>query len=157
MTPLKQHNVFKTLTEEQKNAVFSDARVIGVDASAGSGKTRVLTARILRLLIEKQIDLNDIVAITFTEKASAEMKQRLRDAFREFATHANSQELTRWRWLEQQLESAHICTIHSFCSSILREYALKLGFNPDFRIIDEQENFLLLDKFIREQLLNHIE
>jgi len=157
MTPLKQHNVFKTLTEEQKNAVFSDARVIGVDASAGSGKTRVLTARILRLLIEKQIDLNDIVAITFTEKASAEMKQRLRDAFREFATHANSQELTRWRWLEQQLESAHICTIHSFCSSILREYALKLGFDPDFRIIDEQENFLLLDKFIREQLLNHIE
>ncbi len=149
---LKQHSYFKGLTEEQKNAIFSDSKRIGVDASAGSGKTRVLIARILRLLKEGKADLGDIVAITFTEKASAEMRQRLRDAFHECARDATSEELNQWRWREQQLESARICTIHSFCSGILRQYALKLGFDPEFRVLDELQSPLFLDRFIQSQI-----
>ncbi|MGC8845575.1 MAG: UvrD-helicase domain-containing protein, partial [Candidatus Hydrogenedens sp.] len=78
MAKLKQHSYFTELTAEQKKAIYSDALKIGVDASAGSGKTRVLIARILRLLEERKANLNEIVAITFTEKSSAEMRQRLR-------------------------------------------------------------------------------
>ncbi len=149
---LKQHSYFTGLTEEQKKAIYSDALRIGVDASAGSGKTRVLIARILRLLEEKKTDLSEIVAITFTEKASAEMRQRLRDAFHEYARKATPEELNQWRWREQQLESARICTIHAFCSGILRQYALKLGFDPKYRILDELQSPLFLDNFIQNQM-----
>ncbi len=152
MAKQKLHSYFTGLTEEQEKVILSDANRIGVDASAGSGKTRVLIARILRLLEEKKADLNDIVAITFTEKASAEMRQRLRDAFREYARSATAEELNQWRWREQQLESARICTIHSFCAGILRQYALKFGFDPEFRILDELQSPLFLDRFIQNQL-----
>lgn len=154
---LKQHSYFRGLTPEQEKAIFSDALRIGVDASAGSGKTRVLIARILRLLQEKKADLSEIVAITFTEKASAEMRQRLRDAFHEYARKSNPDELNQWRWREQQLESARICTIHAFCSGILRQYALKLGFNPEYRILDELQSPLFLDKFLQSQIDSWLE
>ncbi len=149
---LKQHSYFTELTKEQEKAIYSDALKIGVDASAGSGKTRVLIARILRLLKEKKADLNEIVAITFTEKSAAEMRQRLLDAFHEYARNAGPDELNQWRWREQQLESARICTIHAFCAGILRQYALKLDFDPEFRILDELQSPLFLDRFIQSQI-----
>lgn len=152
MQKLKQHSYFKELTNEQEKAIYSDALKIGVDASAGSGKTRVLIARILRLLKEEKADLNEIVAITFTEKSAAEMRQRLRDAFHEYALNAKPDELNQWRWREQQLESARICTIHAFCAGILRQYAMKLNFDPEFRILDELQSPLFLDRFIQSQI-----
>ncbi|MGC9054221.1 MAG: UvrD-helicase domain-containing protein, partial [Candidatus Hydrogenedens sp.] len=152
MAKLKQHSYFTELTAEQKKAIYSDALKIGVDASAGSGKTRVLIARILRLLEERKANLNEIVAITFTEKSSAEMRQRLRDAFHEYVRNATPEELDQWRWCEQQLESARICTIHAFCAGILRQYALKLDFDPEFRILDELQSPLFLDRFIQSQM-----
>ncbi len=152
MSKMETHSYFNGLTEEQEQAIYSDSNLIGVDASAGSGKTRVLIARILRLLKEGKADLSEIVAITFTEKASAEMRQRLRDAFHEYARTATPEELTQWRWREQQLETARISTIHSFCTGILRQYALKLGFDPEFRILDELQSPLFLDKFIQNHM-----
>jgi len=154
---LKQHSYFTGLTNEQEKVIYSDALKIGVDASAGSGKTRVLIARILRLLKEKKADLNEIVAITFTEKSAAEMRQRLLDAFHEYALKAKPDELNQWRLREQQLESARICTIHAFCAGILRQYALKLDFDPEFRILDELQSPLFLDRFIQSQIKLWIE
>ena len=71
-----------TRTEQQLDAIRTRARAVCVDAGAGSGKTSVLVERIVSLLEERRAGLDEIVAITFTENAAAEMKSRLRAAFR---------------------------------------------------------------------------
>ncbi len=147
------------LTEDQLRAVNSDSKIIGVVASAGSGKTRVLTSRIIRILVEGKADLDEIVAITFTEKSAMEMKERLRTAFNFFAENSknNPEQLTLWRKREIFLETAQISTIHSFCARILRQYALRFGLDPEFSIIDEVENIIQLDRFIRDKLKYYLE
>ncbi|MCX8063662.1 MAG: UvrD-helicase domain-containing protein [Candidatus Hydrogenedentes bacterium] len=150
---------FEGLTEEQRKAVYSDSPRIGVVASAGSGKTRVLTSRIIRVLVERKAEISEIVAVTFTEKAAMEMKSRLRDAFSFFAENSkdNPEQLTLWRNRETLLETAQISTIHSFCAKILRQYSLRLGLDPEFSIIDEVENVIQLDRFLRERTQCYLE
>ncbi len=147
------------LTQEQLRAVNSDSKIIGVVASAGSGKTRVLTSRIIRILVEGKADIDEIVAITFTEKASLEMKERLRKAFNFFVENSknNPEQLTLWRHREIFLETARISTIHSFCARILRQYALRFGLDPEFSIVDDVENIIKLDRFIRDKLKAYLE
>jgi ATP-dependent helicase/nuclease subunit A len=139
------------LTDGQRQAIHLDARRICVDAGAGSGKTFVLVERIVRLL-KQGVPMEGIVAITFTEKAAAEMKARLRAACRKQAAGADAAEMSRWRDQEQAVETARITTIHAFCAGILREHALALGLDPDFAPLAEGEMRLLLAETARETL-----
>ncbi|HUW61655.1 MAG TPA: UvrD-helicase domain-containing protein [Candidatus Bathyarchaeia archaeon] len=123
-----------------------------VDAGAGSGKTTVLIARILHLLENKMADLDEIVAITFTDAAAAEMRMRLRREFRKKAPVDNPAEMTRWRQLERRADSARLSTIHSFCSALVRENALRAGFDPEFSVLAEAESVLLCRDVIEETL-----
>ncbi|HOT51051.1 MAG TPA: UvrD-helicase domain-containing protein, partial [Candidatus Hydrogenedentes bacterium] len=82
-------------TEAQQRAVTSMQKTLCVDAGAGSGKTRVLIERIIYLIEEQNADLDEIVAITFTDKAAAEMKTRLRQAFRMKAPLDSAEGMTR--------------------------------------------------------------
>lgn len=137
------------LTDEQKRAI--DIRKnIALSAGAGSGKTRVLSSRYMALL-EAGVDMDSIAAITFTEKAALEMKERIR----KFIGDMKVDESSFYTWQEHmdRLSSANICTIHSFCASIVRENAPILGIDWDFDIIDPVQEQLVLDT-IWEGIMN---
>ena len=139
-------------TKQQLAAIEATAPRLCVEASAGSGKTRVLVDRIVHLIKSKQADLDEIVAITFTEKAAAEMKTRLRRAFRKKAPQEDAEVMIRWRDHERRVYSARISTIHAFCASILRESALWIGLDPDFTVMTEPQTQLLTDQIVHETL-----
>ena len=141
-----------TRTEAQRIAIETHDKSLCVDAGAGSGKTSVLVERILYLLEHRHATLDQIVAITFTEKAAAEMKERLRRECRKKAPDDNPELLNFWRRIERRLESARISTIHSFCMGLLKEHALSLGKDPDFGILTEPESFLLRAEVIEETM-----
>jgi len=123
------------LTDEQSAAVHAAGSAVAVVAGAGTGKTRVLTERYLHLVLDKGVDLRRILAVTFTNKAAREMKERIRDAL------AERGEAERAR----QVEFAPISTVHTFLGRVLRERALDAGVDPRFRIADEVTAELLLD------------
>ena len=106
-----------------------------VTAGAGTGKTYVLVSRYQDLLERKgdeQAGVQEILALTFTEKAAAEMKDRVRQAL----AAAEGEEAARFR---DDLMWAGISTIHSFCAKVLREYALEAGLEPGFAVIEDYE------------------
>lgn len=134
-------NYLKTLNERQLQAVTSNEKYIRVVAGAGSGKTKVLTSRI-SYLVENGVEPSDILAITFTNKASKEMKERV------------------LKNIDDILGSPFISTFHSFCVRFLREEIKAIGYPRDFNIIDEEDKTKLIkeilkDKNIDKNYLNH--
>ena len=140
------------LTANQARAVRTMGVELCVDAGAGSGKTRVLIERVVHLLAGRRAHLDEIVAITFTRKAAGEMKERLRRAFRERAPSDDAGGMSYWRDLERRVDMARISTIHSFCAGVLRENALALGIDPDFRLLEESDSELLRVEVVEETL-----
>lgn len=118
------------LNEEQIKPVLDTEGAVLVLAGAGSGKTRVLTARISYLVSEKNVPPENILAITFTNKAANEMKERI-----------GAVADTRRMW---------VCTIHSMCVRILRLYADKRGLGENFSIYSEQERSAVIKQAFRE-------
>ncbi len=127
-------------------------RDVLVTAGPGSGKTRVLVGRIERLLSEG-VRPEDIVAITFTNKAAAEMKTRLRRRLiarwkRARDEMSDGEEARRWRSLVWGIEGMPVGTIHSFCSSLLRQYPHLAGLDPEFSALDPYNRRTVLDDII---------
>ncbi len=119
-----------SLNEPQRSAVEHVTGPILVLAGAGSGKTRVLTARISRLIQEHGVDPRRILAVTFTNKAAAEMKHRV-------ATLLGREPAGLW-----------IGTFHSICGRLLRREAPLLGFTRAFTIYDEDDSEALLRRVV---------
>jgi ATP-dependent helicase/nuclease subunit A len=114
-------------TEAQARAIARrDERLI-VTANAGSGKTRVLAERFVRSCIEDGIEPAAILAITFTEKAAGELRERVRSRFVELGR----------RDLAQATEAAWVSTIHGFCMRVLKANAVTAGLDPAFTVLDE--------------------
>jgi len=114
-------------TPEQRAAIEHRGGLL-LTANAGSGKTSVMAERYVRLASEPETDVGRILAITFTEKAAAELKQRVRARFDALG------DLERAR----ATEGAWISTIHSFCARLLRTHALAAGLDPRFAVLDER-------------------
>lgn len=128
-----------------------------LDAGAGCGKTRALTDRYLRLL-ESGLDVHQIVAVTFTNKAARDMKARLRQRCEERGRVAHTPaEATLWRRRARELESAPISTIHAFCRSILSRHAIAAEIDPHFQLLDELQLRLLLKQSLRQTLLQRLD
>ena len=127
------------LTDRQKQAALDHARSKCVTAGAGTGKTYVLVQKYIDLL-ESRDDLGftNILALTFTEKAAAEMKVRVREALAK-------KEGARWDSLRDEFLWANISTFHSFCAQVLREFPLEAGVTPGFAVLDEREAARLRD------------
>ena len=141
------------LTRSQQEALNIEKHVC-VTAGAGSGKTTVLVQRYLKILREGNTTPREIVAITFTEKAAAEMKDRIIKEMSGTAENTdveNSNSLQRFR---DEMNSAHISTIHAFCASILREFPFQAHVPANFSIVQGIDQKLLLQKTIRETLKN---
>lgn len=141
------------LTAQQTNAVTTVDKDLCVMSGAGCGKTRVLVERFLHLLDCCEVSVPDVAAITFTEKAALQMKERIRDACRDRARNAASpEEVSRWEAHRREIENARIGTIHGFCTGMLREFPAESGVDPHFVVIDEGESLILLDRTVRETL-----
>lgn len=133
------------LTPEQQKAVKnSEDPLVVVAAGAGVGKTRVLVERyVKRLRDELQREpsaagaaVERLVAITFTEKAAAEMRERIAGRLRAIADRERDRTLAD---AVEALEGAPISTVHSFCARLLRKEAVRAGLDPHFRVLDEHE------------------
>ena len=121
-------------------------RSLSVEAGAGTGKTTLLVERILSLLRTRRAPLEEIVAITFTEKAAGELKVRLREAIEKALPLSPPEEAESLSQALGELERAPISTIHSFCSSLLRERPVEAYLDPNFEPLDEMGMDLLFQE-----------
>ncbi|RPH57452.1 MAG: hypothetical protein EHM89_13900, partial [Acidobacteria bacterium] len=112
-------------------------RNVVLEASAGTGKTRVLVERYVNLL-RSGVDPANILAITFTRKAAADMRQRILARLKEAATQSDV-DSARWRDLRERAGEIAIGTIDAFCLSLLREFPLEADLEPGFAMADETE------------------
>ncbi|HEX3692297.1 MAG TPA: UvrD-helicase domain-containing protein [Solirubrobacteraceae bacterium] len=117
----------RELTDEQERAASRRQGSLLLAAGAGSGKTAVLVERFARAVVEDRIAPGRILAITFTERAAGELRERLRARLLELGE----------RELARQAEAAFVSTFHGFCARMLRAHPLQAGIEPSFRVLDE--------------------
>ncbi len=140
------------LTPEQHAAINTRDVSIGLSSGAGCGKTFVLTQRLLAHLAEGG-SLHQLAAITFTERAAREMRDRVRARIREELSAAQTaDERKQWAQHARDLESARISTIHAFCGSFLRANAIAAGIDPNFTTLDQAQAESLLSTVIDDEL-----
>lgn len=125
-------NLVDSLNDRQKEAVVNTDGPMLILAGAGSGKTKVLTTKVAYLIEEKNIDTNNILAITFTNKAAKEMKERI------FKLEGNSAFYIQ------------ISTFHSFGLKILKENCELLGYEKNFTILDSDDSLSIIKKIMKE-------
>jgi ATP-dependent helicase/nuclease subunit A len=141
-----------TFTSQQSAAIQGAGNLLVV-AGAGTGKTHTLIARCLRLILAERVSVENILMVTFTEAAAAEMRGRLR-------AELLKQQLERPEdeWLAQQLallDTAAIGTLHSFCLQLAREHFHELGLDPQFNILDESQTRPLQRETLDELFEKH--
>jgi len=125
-----EERILDGLNPAQRDAVVHGEGPLLIIAGAGTGKTTVLTRRIAHLIASKRAKPEQILALTFTEKAAAEMAERV-------------DQLIPWGYAETQ-----VATFHAFGDAVLREWALEIGLDPQFRVLSQPEQVI----FLRERL-----
>ena len=128
-------------TDEQYDAIMKDNTSIIVSAGAGSGKTAVLTERVIRK-IKDGININELLILTFTNKAAAEMRERIRKSLKKHPDYINQLNL---------LNEAYITTFDSFALSIIKKYHNVLNLSKDISIADS--SLIYLEKI---KIVEHI-
>ncbi|MYI63337.1 MAG: AAA family ATPase, partial [Gemmatimonadetes bacterium] len=141
------------LTPVQRMALDSQ-RNIAVTASAGAGKTATLVERYIELLRQHpEIGVRQVLAITFTQKAAAEMRERiarrLSDALDQELPEPERQRL---RQIREDLPAARISTIHAFCAALLREYPIEADVDPAFAVLEGVDAAQLRQQAVRQTL-----
>ena len=141
-------------TPGQKQAIFDQGQNILVAASAGSGKTRVLVQRVIEK-IKQGTDIDQLLIVTFTEAAAAEMRDRIKKALEKELQTASPAEVHRYRQQLVKLNVANISTIDAFCLQIIRRYYYVINLDPGFRMLtDTAEQTMLMENVwedVREQ------
>lgn len=144
-------------TTEQGYAIDADGSFIIVSAAAGSGKTTVLIEKLIRILSDpkKPVRADRLIVVTFTNDAAGQIVRKLNKAIGKAISECGHSEddAEKKAWLIRQqsyLGAAKISTISSFCFNLIRSHADELGITSDFRIIDEQEEQLLLIRALEE-------
>lgn len=129
---MMDENVFENLNDKQKEAVLATEGYVRVIAGAGSGKTKLLVSRYAYLVQDYCIDSANILCVTFTNKAAAEMKKRIK------------------RLIGEEYDTTLICTYHGFCNRLLRENPEKLFLNKQFQIIDSYQQKAILSEIYQK-------
>ncbi len=143
----------RELQPAQARAAYTLDRHISVTAGPGAGKTTVLVERYLHILREKKpASIDQIVAITFTNRAANEMRERLRKELDGLLRNASGAERARWMRYKRTLDGAVITTIHGFCMRLLREFPVEAGLDPQFMLLDEHRAATLLAAAVEESL-----
>jgi ATP-dependent helicase/nuclease subunit A len=169
------------LTQQQHAAIYTRDVSIGLSAGAGCGKTFVLTQRFLSHLEPSGHDpqptpsmdigetpvpriappstlhppplaLGHLVAITFTERAAREMRDRIRAECRRRLRECPDEEVAHWQSLLREIDGARISTIHGFCAGLLRSHAVEAGLDPRFELLDEATSTSFLRTSVAESV-----
>src|SRR5919108_2602173 len=135
---------------EARRAAVDPTQNVVLEASAGTGKTRVLVERYVNLL-RAGVEPDHVLAITFTRKAAAEMRQRVIERLKE-ASRLSEFDAGRWRELRERLGDIAISTIDAFCLSLLREFPLEADVDPGFDLANETEVPRLVDEALDRSL-----
>ncbi|MGI8766837.1 MAG: UvrD-helicase domain-containing protein, partial [Gemmatimonadaceae bacterium] len=145
-------------TDEQIAAIIADNHLL-IEAGAGSGKTTTLVEKIVYQLgaetahgrrVAGPCTLDQIVAITFSNAAAADLKRKLRVRLRQEGARTGD---ARWAAMVYEVDRAPIGTIHGFCGGVLRQNALRLGLDPHFAVLEEHESASLRDECAREIMM----
>ena len=143
-------------TNEQQAAIDSRGQTLLLSAAAGSGKTAVLVERIIRRLLDKEypIDITELLVVTFTKAAAAEMRDRIGTALMKALSETKDPRVERQLAL---LPSAQISTLHAFCQHIIRKYFYTIDLDPAFSIAGEEELNLLRRQVLEDVFLSYYE
>lgn len=138
-------------TQQQHQAIRERDRDVLVTASAGTGKTAVLSGRAVDIVSDKNIcpDVWSILVLTFTDAAAEQMRQRIAEQLVQAYRRTKDEHLRKQLSL---LQGADISTIHSFCKKLINEHFYKLGLDPAFGIIDADEQRLLKAQVLQETI-----
>lgn len=143
------------LTDYQRKALQYDKH-ISLTANAGSGKTTVLAKRYVEILLNENIGINNIVAITFTDKAASELYSKIASEISNRLAEKNVSKRYKLESIRRSLVSAKISTIHSFCIEVLKDYAPEAGIDANFLPVDERIAEDLLNQSIDEIITSHL-
>ena len=147
----------RELQPEQAAAAYEIKKHISVTAGPGSGKTTVLVERYLHILRQHpNLNIDQIVAITFTNRAANEMRERLREELNLILQTASTDERRQWLNYKRTLDGAVITTIHGFCARLLREFPVEARIDPQFLLLDEHRAAMLLEAVVEETLTEFI-
>lgn len=143
-------------TNEQQAAIDSRGQTLLLSAAAGSGKTAVLVERIIRRLLDKEypIDITELLIVTFTKAAAAEMRDRIGTALMKALSETKDPRVERQLAL---LPSAQISTLHAFCQHVIRKYFYTIDLDPAFSIAGEEELNLLRRQVLEDVFLSYYE
>lgn len=143
-------------TNEQQAAIDSRGQTLLLSAAAGSGKTAVLVERIIRRLLDKEypIDITELLVVTFTKAAAAEMRDRIGMALMKALSETKDPRVERQLAL---LPSAQISTLHAFCQHVIRKYFYTIDLDPAFSIAGEEELNLLRRQVLEDVFLSYYE
>lgn len=137
-------------TKEQKQAIEEKGTNLLVAAAAGSGKTAVLVERIIHKIIDEKMDIDKMLVVTFTNAAASEMRERILDAiYKKIEEDPENIHMQRQITL---LNKSSICTIHSFCLDIIRNYFYEINIPANFQIGSSAEMELLKQETLEELL-----
>ncbi len=144
------------LTDEQLYAVTPGTGSLLLSAAAGSGKTFVLTRRIINTLLGSYCPPEQLLVVTFTRAAAASMKEKIKkaaaDKLKEAKAAKDAEQIKKLSAIRSSLEKMRISTIDSYFLDLVRENFMSAGVEPDFRLLDEAQNATLLNDCLKEIL-----
>lgn len=139
-------------TDNQRTAITQRGQNLLVSAAAGSGKTAVLVERIIQLVTEENVSVENLLVVTFTRAAAEEMKERISVSLRKRMETAQGEQRQFLVGQMHSLPYASISTIHSFCNSVVRKYAHVVGLDPGITIGNETVLSILKQRALEEVL-----
>ena len=143
-------------TKEQQEAITDRDNNLLVAAAAGSGKTAVLVQRIIELILQDQVNIDEMLIVTFTQAAAGEMRERIsRALLAELEMNESNGEYLRAQI--NLLNRASISTLHAFCKDVVRRYFHVIDISPNFRVGDATETDLMKLEALEELLENEYE
>ena len=141
-------------TDKQREAIETRGSRLLVSAAAGSGKTAVLVARIIDMMMNEKVDIDQMLIVTFTRAAAAEMREKILRALTDRLDSPKTDRETA-EFLRRQmnrLNRASIQTLHGFCIEVIRAGFHVVDIDPEFRIADDLERNMLRDEALSELL-----
>src|SRR6185503_525312 len=137
----------RTTPSDQQVAAIEEPGVVFVSAGAGTGKTTVLVERFVKAVCERGLGIDNVLVITYTERAAGELRTRIRERLVEVERHD----------LARDLDGGWISTIHGFCHRLLRAHPFEAGLDPRFRVLDESQSAVLRSEAFAEALAHYVE
>ena len=137
----------RAMPSDQQVAAIEEPGVVFVSAGAGTGKTTVLVERFVKAVCERGLGIDNVLVITYTERAAGELRSRIRERLVEVERHD----------LARDLDGGWISTIHGFCHRLLRAHPFEAGLDPRFRVLDESQAAVLRSEAFADSLAAYVE